>query len=233
MKKLTLWTLFCLFLIPQLTMAKFHPEADATLEKSQFWTQIYFKPDSETAVMNFRVWFEGAPEDVFKVLTDVASFKEKMNNYNEARVLTPALYKKIQAAYPKDADAVKQLVGSNKISSEHNRQKHQNWTDYAFFEFNFPWPLTDRWAVQKMRIDETNHQKGEYKLDYKMTVGNFKALSGYWRLKPVEGHPHLTEFYGRYESDPGMAVPKFLAKKGMRIGLKKDVEQYRKIIKAK
>ncbi|MFH1358076.1 MAG: hypothetical protein ABII18_13205, partial [bacterium] len=120
--------------------------------------------------------------------------------------------------------------GSNKLTSDHNRQKNKNWTDYIYFRFNFPWPLTDRWAVQKVKCNETNWRQHEYKLEYKTHVGNFVELFGYWELVPVKGHPGWTEFRGRYESDAGVSVPKFLTKKAMRSGLKNDVEEYRKIL---
>jgi hypothetical protein len=223
--------LLVLLTIPLATSAKsFHPEANPTLEKDLFWTSSYFKKNSNAGVMTFRVWFKHPANKVWQTLTDTASFKDKMNNYSEAKTLSHVLFKKIVSANPQTYQETENIIGSNKLTSDHNRRKHKNWTDYIYFRFNFPWPLTDRWAVQKVKCNETNWRQHEYKLDYKTYVGNFVTLFGYWELVPVKGHPGWTEFRGRYESDAGISIPKFLSKKAMRSGLKKDVEEYRKIL---
>lgn len=213
--------------------ADFHPEADAELESTQIWTNAYFKSGSNVAVMQFRVWFKQTPDKVFAVLTDTNSFKSKMSNYKDSRTLTSTLFKTIVDAKPETPEAVIKLIGANQISSTHNRQKGQNWTDYMFLQFNFPWPLTDRWLVQKASVDETNAAKGEYKFSYKMDVGNFQTLFGSWQLKPVEKHPGWTEFYGEYESDAGVSVPKFVTKKAIGTGFRKDIDAYRRILNSK
>ena len=231
MKKLVL---ILLLLLPNLTQAKdFFPEVDDELEATQFWASPYFKPGSNVAVMNFRVWFKYPADKVFRVLTDTMSFKAKMNNYTEARTLTKNIFKEITDAAPQTPEAVIKIIGTNRVTSFHNREKGANWNDYIFLQFNFPWPLTDRWTVQRMKFDETNANKGEYKLDYKMEIGNFKALFGSWELVPIPNHPGWTEFRGRYESDPGIPVPKFITKTAMKTGLKKDVDGYRRILGGK
>lgn len=220
-----------ILLIPMLVFAKgFYPEADVDLEEELFWTRIYFKPKSHTAVMNFRIWFKHPPQKVWKALTDTASFKAEMNNYNEAKTLTRTLFKKIVDANPKSYREAEKIIGPNQLASNHNRRPRKNWTDYIYFRFNFPWPLTDRWAAQKFKCDETNYRKGQYKIDYKAHAGNFKELIGHWKLKPIPGHSGWTEWQGRYESNAGVAVPKFITKKAMKSGLKKDTETYRKIL---
>jgi len=220
-----------LLLIPALAGAKENfPEVTDELEARQFWAQSYFKPGSNIAVMKFRVWFHSTPDKVFKILTDTNKLKDQLSNFSDSRALTKQLFKQIIESSPHSDEDVVKVIGKNKITSSYNRQRGQNWTDYIYFKFNFPWPLSDRWTVQKVRVDETNHKKGEYKYEYKMHVGNFKTLSGYWELLPVSGRPGWTEFRGRYESNPGVAVPKFITKKAMVSGLKKDVGAYRKVL---
>lgn len=230
-KGLGFFVMLFVVLFSQVVSAKsFHSEVDGELEANLIWTNAYFKSGTNSAVMEFRVWFKHPPDEVFEVLTDTDSFKTKMNNYNDARTLTKNLFKSIVDANPKTPEEVVKIIGSNQISSNHNRQKNGGWTDYMFFEFNFPWPLKDRWVVQKVRVDESNAQKGEYQFDYKMAVGNFNTLGGHWELVPVRTHKGWTEFQGRYESDPGVVVPQFVTKKAMIVGFKKDIESYRKIL---
>jgi hypothetical protein len=227
MKKYLFIMLLCL---PILARADFYPEATTELESKQFWTKAYFKDGSDIGVMHFRIWFKHPPAEVFEVLTDTNSFHQKLSNYKDSRALTRKLYKKIIESKPHNQEEVVKVIGKNKISSFHNRQKEKNWTDYIFLDFNFPWPLKDRWVVNRVRVDESNSKKGEYKFEYKIEVGNFNTLFGYWKLMPVKGHPGWTEFRGRYESDPGVPVPKFVMKKAMVSGMKKDINTYRKIL---
>lgn len=223
--------LILLLLVPGLVQAKaFHPEADGDLEKKMFWATSYFKPGTNVAVMNFRVWFQYPPEQVFQILIDTNRLKHWLDNFNDSRALTKQLFKNIINGNPRSHKEVVQIIGDNKISSRYNRQKGRNWTDYVYFQFNLPWPLTDRWAVQKVKVDETNFNKGNYRYDYKMHVGNFKKLEGYWELIPAPGHPGWTEFRGRYESNPGIPVPKFIMRKAAVTGLRKDVGAYRRVL---
>jgi hypothetical protein len=205
-------------------------DVEAQLTQKNIWMNSYFKSDSTVAVMSFRVWFSQNPQKVFETLTDTNSFKHKMNNYSDARALTSILHKRIIDAQPKSAADVVKLIGANSVDSYHNRQVGQNWTDYMFLSFNFPWPLKDRWVVQRARVDETNAGKGEYKFAYEMTVGSFKSLKGQWNLKPVLGKPGWTEFYGEYVSDAGVPLPKFVTIKAMKTSFEKDVDSYRKIL---
>lgn len=222
--------LICLILPAAVQAKSFFPEADGELQKNLLWVRATHNPGKNVFVMTFRVWFKHLPEQVFQTLTDTNRLKWRLTNFKDSRTLTKILFKKILAAKPHGAEEVVQLIGANQISSWHNRQKRQKWTDYVFYEFNFPWPLSDRWAVQKVRVDETNHEKGKFRYEYKMYLGNFKTLEGRWELLPVPGRPGWTEFRGRYESDPGIAVPHFLTRQGMITGFKKDVAAYRKIL---
>lgn len=200
------------------------------LEEEHLVLKVDFDEEGKAARVRFRVWFQYAPDKVYKVLSDTMSFGPELSNFKTSRTLSKQVYKAIIDAKPSDAEGVLRIIGKNRFESDYNRQKDQNWTDYIFFEFNFPWPLADRWSVKKYRFDETNHNKGEYKADYKMYLGNFKKLEGGWRLRPAPGKPGWTEFYGDYYSDAGLSVPKFLVKKGVKTGFKKDMDDYRRLL---
>lgn len=229
LKKIAIVTIF-MSLFSFSSYAKFYPEADAILEKENFWAQVSFKEEGSAAIVNFRVWFQAAPDKVFEVLTNTNALKN-LENFNDSRALTKNIFEDLKVKNPANPNEVRKIIGANRIASQHNRQKGQNWTDYVFFEFNFPWPLQNRWVIQKVRLDETNASKGEYKYEYKMQLGNVKTLEGYWKLLPVEGKTGWTEFRGHYESDPGISVPRFVLKKGVKTGLKKDIQAYRQLLK--
>lgn len=221
-----------LLTLPTLATAKnFFPEGADELEAAGFWGQAYFKPGTNTGVMDFRAWFEAPPKKVFETLTDTNNLQHWLTNYNTSRTLTREIFKHIEDARPQKHEDVMKIIEPNYLASHHNRQRGKDWTDYIFLEFNFPWPVNDRWAVHKVKVDESNHKKDEYKYEYKMTVGNLKTLTGWWELLPVPGKLGWTEFRGHYESDPGIVVPHFITKSAMRAGVKKDVDAYRELFK--
>ncbi|MBF0106873.1 MAG: hypothetical protein HQM16_16295 [Deltaproteobacteria bacterium] len=223
--------LLIILLIPTMAHAgDFHPEATPALEQNLIWVEASSKSDSEDYFLEFRVWFTQPAEKVFKLLTDTMGFKNKMTNYKDTRTLTQKLYKEILNAKPKNPAEVVTLIGQNRISSHHNRQKNSHWNDYTYLHFNFPWPLTDRWAVQKVDIDETNAHKGEYKYTYETKLGNFKKLDGQWEIVPITGHSDWTEFRGFYKSNPGIPVPKFVTKKVMKASFKKEMDANRRLL---
>jgi len=224
--------LILILLIPIVTHAKnFHPEVNSTLERDLIWISSSSKPGSNVYLLEFRVWFKHPASKVFDTLTDTMSFTTKMTSYKDARTLTKKLYKKILDANPNKPEQIVKLIGDNKISSHHNRQRDSHWNDYTYLHFNFPWPLTDRWAVQKIDIDETNAHKKEYKYKYETKLSNFKTLTGEWELVPIPDHPDWIEFRGTYESNPSVPVPKFITKKAMKVSFKKEMETNRQILK--
>lgn len=202
------------------------------LQKDQLWIHVDFIEGTTGAVIHFRVWFKGKPEKAFQVLTDTNSLKA-LSNFTDARTLTKQMFERLDVVQPQNVDDVKKSIQGNVIASDHNRRPRKNWTNYTFYQFNFPWPLKDRWAVQKIRLDETNYHQGEYKYKYTTEHSNMKALKGQWFIKPVKDKPGYTEWYGEYQTDPGVSAPKFLLKKGVVSGFKKDVQAYRERIQSK
>ena len=229
MKKYILLILF--LLIARSSLAEdFHPEVAAELATSHFWADISFQPDSNVAVVEFRVWFEFPVEKVFPALININAFPQVHAKYTDAMALSKSSFDAIVAAKPQDAAALQPYLNSGKTDSYAGRASGNSWTRYEYASFNFPWPLANRWSVQKTVIDESQARDGIYRYDYKMAVGNFTTLSGAWTLMPVPGKPGWSEFRGRYESDPGIPIPKFIAKIATRTGMKRDVDDNRRIL---
>lgn len=232
MKKALL--LFALLGLPTLTWAAdFHPEVKDELEKENFWADVNFKSGSTSTVTEFRAWFEYPAEKVFHVLIDTNSFPEVHGNYEDAAVLPKDAFDAVVKAKPADVEALAPLIKGKTIPSESGRKAGAKWTRYEYVNFNFPWPLSNRWSVQKVEIDESQASQGRYRYDYLMYVGNFEVLKGYWELVPVADKPGWTEFRGSYVSDPGIPLPKFVTKTATKTGLKRDVDDNRKILASK
>lgn len=209
----------------------FHPEANAELAQNSFWSEVNFQPGSNAIITNFRVLYDKPADKVFPVLIDTNSFPRVHGNFEDAAVLDKATFDAIVSASPKDSDAVKPLV--KKAAGNTGRQTGGRWTRYEYLNLNFPWPLSNRWTVQKVDVDESGASQGHYRYAYKMHVGNFRALDGYWELVPVAGKPGWTEHRGSYKTDAGVALPKFVTKTAAKTGLKRDVEDTRRVLGSK
>lgn len=224
-------SLLILLILPTFTTASdFHPEVKEELEKENFWADINFESGSTSTVTEFRVWFEHPAEKVFRVLIDTNNFPQVHNNYEDAAILTKDAFDALVKAKPANIEALAPLIKDEKIPSESGRESGGKWTRYEYVNFNFPWPLSNRWSVQKAEIDESGAATNQYRYEYVMYVGNFEVLKGYWELVPVADKPGITEFRGSYISDPGIPLPKFITKTATKTGLKRDVEDNRKIL---
>lgn len=210
--------------------ADFHPEVQKELGKENFWADVNFESGSTSTLTEFRVWFEYPAEKVFRVLIDTNNFPQVHSNYEDAAILTQEAFDAIVKAKPTDVESLTPLIKGKKIPSESGRKSGARWTRYEYVNFNFPWPLSNRWSVQKVEIDESGAAQDRYRYEYVMHVGNFKVLKGYWELVPVADKPGVTEFRGSYISDPGIPLPKFVTKTATKTGLKRDVEDNRKIL---
>ncbi len=205
-------------------------EQDQELFKKRLWLEVDLPAKSTEAILHFRVWFEGSPDKVFKVLTNTNSFNELLKNL----IVSQTLDLKGVAGVELDevATAEQAQAYAKKIStpSDTNRKPNQKWRDYALYVVNYPWPISDRWFVYEIQIDETQAGQGQYRYDYRMINGNMKRISGSWTLKPVPNQSNLMEFSGTYYFDPGFDVPSMILKPGVRNQFENDIKAYRQEI---
>jgi len=206
----------------------FHPEGDADLAKDGIWVDVTFSGTNTTST--FRAKYNHAPDKVFEVLTDTASMAAlHKGNYADARTLDKATFDKIIETKPKSVEDLLLLIGDTRLKSEHNRNKGSRWTDYTYCNFNFPWPLSNRWTVNTTKVDESGSVDGHYKFTFTMAVGNFTTTNGYWELVPSANGG--TEFRGVYNSDPGIDLPKFATKLGTKMAMKREYDENKATLK--
>lgn len=208
----------------------FYPEAKETLEGGQAWVHTTFKNTMAETV--FRAWYPYPAEKVWEVLIDTNHWKNIYSTYTDSRTLDKNQFDLVSQKKPTHAKAFYELVGQQIFPSELNRKKGDIWTSYVFQRLNLPWPIADRWNVMKIKNDESKESRGQYHYAYKMSVGNLKALKGYWELLPIADKPGWTEFRGEYKTDPGIIYPHFFAKTMFRATLRKDVESVIRILRS-
>lgn len=184
---------------------------------------VFYGTNSRTT---FRVWFPVSPDRVWPVLIDTNNWKKvHPSDYKDSRTLDKNQFDRIDHEKPKNTKAFYDLMGDQEFPSEWRRKKGGVWTSMHFQLLGLPWPLHDRWAVMKIKNNESHSAEGKYRYDYKMSVGNFKSLKGYWELFPIPDKPGWTEFRGQYDSDPGISVPQFLGRKIFRGAIKRNAKE--------
>ena len=233
--KILVWFFLCLFLNIQIVAhaESFYPQADKELLQNGIWTKIDFEKDSSVAVVSVRVLYRYPIHQVFEELVNTNQLKKIHDSFLASQTLSLKTFAKIQKANPKESSQIQTLVANEKSASNLYRKKGQKWMEYLYLNVDLPWPIANRWMVQKANVDESQAKDGYYKYAYQMLYGNFKILKGYWELVKVPNHPNWTEFRGRYRTDPNIPVPKFIAKKAVKTGFKQDVAENKKHFKNK
>ena len=212
----------------------FHPEADQTLQNGETWVDVSFKRHEYKAHTTTRAWYPFSAGEVWRILIDTNTYKERYSDYSDSRTLDKNQFALVVQKKPDSIRGFYELVGGQNFPSEYGRKPGGVWTSYILQRFNLPWPLNDRWGVSKVKNDESQGPaRGKYRYEYETPVGNFKTLKGYWELLPVPFKPGWTEFRGEYDSDPGIQYPQFLAKNIFRASMKKSVEANRKVLEKK
>lgn len=227
--KLRILSLLISLILPLSAQAQgFHPEGDADMSKEGIWVEVAFA--GTNTISTFRAKYAHSPDKVFEVLTDTDSMATlHKGNYSDARTLDKATFDKIVSAKPKSVEELLPLLGQTRLKSAHNRSKGSRWTDYSYSNFNFPWPLSNRWTINEIKVDESGSKNGHYKFTFTMAVGNFTTTTGYWEL--IATSDGGSEFRGVYNSDPGVALPKFATKLGTKMAMKREYEENKTTLK--
>ncbi|MBI2340602.1 MAG: hypothetical protein HYU99_09610 [Deltaproteobacteria bacterium] len=232
MKKI-LFLVFFFATVPAHAYDTFHPEADEALQNGETWVEVTFKRHDYKAHTSTRAWYPYPAEEVWKILIDTNTYKERYSDYSDSRTLDKNQFDLVVRKKPDSIKGFYELVGGQEFPSEYGRKPGSVWASYILQRFNLPWPLNDRWGISRVKNDESQAHKGKYRYEYETPAGNFKALKGYWELVPVPGRPRWTEFRGEYDSDPGIQYPQFVARSLFRSSMKKSVEVNKKALEAK
>lgn len=223
--------LLALVMIPLFAMAvDFHPEATAELEKENFWADVSFTGDERYSITSVRAWYNHSPDKVFLLLSNLNGLVQIHDNYESSMALSHDVFEELLVKMPDSVESASRVIGNRRVPDFDGRKPGSKWQTHAFLNFNLPWPLANRWMVQNILVDETRSAEGHYRFDYEAKAGNFKTLKGHWELTPLKDKPGWTEYRAQYISNPGIPIPKFVAKKAAIISIKKDFEENKVVL---
>ena len=124
-----------------------------------------------------------------------------------------------QVGSAKSINVFYKIAGNLMMDPIADRKKGGFWTNLVFQVYDIPWPLADRWMIVKTNYDESKISKAIYRAEWTRLAGNVRTVDGWMVLEPFEGDRHLTRMEYQADSDPGISIPKFI----LRWGLKKTM----------
>ncbi len=166
------------------------------------------------------------PEIVWQVIIDVNNFKYFLPHMLNSMAVAPDKIPLILAKKPASAEEVEQLVGPIPADPGRSRIPGGRYTVYSYGDLDLPWPCHNRWYIIKGLRDETRAPQHSYRTSWSLVLGNLKENSGEWILEPF-GSAKTKATY-RLCTDPGGAIPAFIARQFTYVTLPQILEAVRK-----
>jgi ribosome-associated toxin RatA of RatAB toxin-antitoxin module len=169
-------------------------------------------PDSSSQGAEMTAIINAPPEVVWKIITDVNSFKFFMPRTINSMAVAAEKIPGIVLKHPTQAEEVEKLIGPTPANPADSRIPGGKYTVYHYSNLKFPWPCSNRWYIIKGIQDETRAAQHYYHGSWSLVIGNLKTNSGEWILEPYG--VNQTKAIYRLNTDPGGAIPGFLIKEG-------------------
>jgi ribosome-associated toxin RatA of RatAB toxin-antitoxin module len=181
-------------------------------------------PGSSVKRAEMTAIIKAPPEVVWRVITDINSFKYFMPNTRSSMVVAAEKIPLILQKRPTSAQEAEKLIGPTPATV--SRIPGGKYVVYHYSDLNLPWPCHDRWYILKCLLDETRAAQHYYRSSWSLVIGNLKENSGEWVLEPYG--VNQTKVIYRLSTDPGGAIPGFLVERGTCITLPQVMKAVRK-----
>lgn len=155
---------------------------------------------------------DAAPENVWRVITDINSYKYFMPRTLNSMAVAADKLPLILQKRPDSPEEVERLLGPVPAASTTSRLPGGKYISYLYSHLNFPWPCQNRWYIIKLLQDETRAAQHRYHSSWSLVIGNLQENLGEWILEPFEAA--RTKVTYRLLTDPGGSIPNFLVNQG-------------------
>ena len=172
---------------------------------------------NQTSAIEASYMIEASPQIAWAVIHD----QEGMSEYVPRILYSRYISQK----------AAEQIIASKALSFEHvleivKEDPNTKERLYVLQQFNFPWPLSNRWVLMKF-AEESRPTKGIFSRSYQMVAGNLKTAEGGWHVQPDDDNPNYSRVLYRNLSDPGFQIPAFIGKPASRKTTREILEAVR------
>lgn len=169
---------------------------------------------------------EASPRIVWRVITDVNSYKSFMPRTLNSLAVAAEKLPLIFQSKPTRAREVEQLLGTVPADPAGARIPGGTYIVYLYSHLEFPWPCSDRWYIIRLQQDESRADRHFYHSSWSLVIGNLRKNTGEWLLEPFGAE--RTKVTYRLLADPGGAIPKFLVNKGTCVSMPEIITAIRK-----
>jgi hypothetical protein len=187
-------------------------EIRGRLDKGEIIVAAQDTPDSSIKSAEMTAIINAPPEIVWKIITDINSFKFFMPRTQASMAVAPEKVSEIVKMKPTRADEVEKLLPRTPANPAAYRIPGGEYTVFHYSNLDFPFPCSNRWYIVKGMNDESRAAQHYYHLSWSLVIGNLKENSGEWILEPYG--TNQTKAIYRLSTDPGGAIPGFLIKQG-------------------
>jgi hypothetical protein len=146
-----------------------------------------------------------APQEaVWQAFTDFNNHAEKYPQLDGSFCVQAIHTQEIIKKKLLNASTVKKEYRSKRCDPLQIRQKDKKWAMHVYQQFDYPFPLADRWFIGNIHFDETGAKaKGEFKMKGELIYGRQKIYQVSFTFKPHPKNPQHTLVNGDLWMDPG------------------------------
>lgn len=209
-------------------------QADArmdALKNGEIKTNIAFQKDKEYGSINVEAMVSADPGLVFEVFTDINSWRVWMPLLIDAFFYSPAAMQNIPGD-PQKVDKDENFFAQIKknfpgVSPKPDPQGVSS--RIAYESYDFPWPISNDWAVHKYRFDASKYNEKKYSAKwFKVYEKNKIGSAGSWSAEPFPGVDGATlmKYSFRTKAKKGIALVLF------KVGVKKSISNLVKALRS-
>jgi len=195
-------TLICLLSLTQTAQAD-PPEYQATITADGF-------PGVKTDI---HARFRAPLEEVITEILDIESHVGRYPKMERSFCLTEEQAQQAKKLGLRNAATVQRLFYKHRCHPLNERKPGQDWSFYWFQEFDYPFPLTNRWVISRVCVQEDNNPEKRFELDSHLVYGRQDIYNFRLRLRSYPKIANQTQAELFVWTDPGGFIPDSLLKK--------------------
>ncbi len=167
---------------------------------------------------NITARFDIPIEYVFQEILDVNSHAAGYPNIKRSFCISEENALIAKQKKLRNGATVKRLFYKKRCHPNELRIPGETWHYYWYQEFDYPFPLSDRWVISKVTVTEELGKKKRFELKGDLVYGRQSVYEFRLVLRPYSKIAHHTKTDLFVWTDPGGIIPDVLLVKGTRGG---------------
>ncbi len=157
-------------------------------------------------------WIHTSPEATWQTLIDFNDQGKKYPRLERSFCLQAADAKDVKRQKLRNGFTVEKNYKKNRCDPHELRTEGKKWQLHLFQEFDYPFPLANRWIVAEVNLDETKKRQNRYHMSGRLLYGHQKIYEVDLFVKPHPKNKGETFFEMRVWIDPGGIIMDWMLK---------------------